>query len=1023
MVTPSPLQAALLASDRPIGVSAFALRLNGDIDQNAIREAWSAVLRNHDALRLRITPELMLESAEDDEPPLELVACSNRDEAVGNFLSAPVGPGARAQLLTVTPTEHVLLFAASEVLIDRPALQVVIDDLLDRLGPAQTAPAGLSAVAYARRAASQLTLRRREELLAAWTSRLADRSPLVLDLGDGSGPDPTWRRISAQIPSTTATALEGLSADWAVDPAKILLAAFTEVLRRYGGSRDGLIGVASGGREQAQLRLVGSLADTLPLALDLEPAMTPADLVRHITENLRAAEAAAALPAPADAVGAEPMRIVFDPTPGLRVAQLPGLTAEVLPLPVDQNATGDLRLLFPGDGRLLIEHRCDVIGNESADELLQRLLQVIDQFTDARSIGELRTMSTEDEASLIRWGSGRIRSVPPSTVHAWFADRAARTPDAIAVSAAGEQLTYGELEAASNRLARFLLDRGVSKGDLIAVDLLRGTEQVTALLAVLKAGAAFLPLDPGHPAQRRTALLEDAAVAAVIGRAAGLAELDAVGGPLRVALDEVDLGSMAAEDPGCASGDLAYVMYTSGSTGTPKGVRIGHRAVIHFVAAVSDLFALTPADRVLGYAAPTFDVSVFETFAALLNGARLVVATPDERLDLRLLDRLLRDHRITVTDLPPSVMALLDPSELPDLRVTFVGGEAFPGELVNRWAPGRRFFNGYGPTECTVTMVVHECFAPAAGSPPIGLPIDNHVAHVLDDALRPVPYGVPGELVIGGAGLADGYLGRPELTAEKFVEDPFGTAGGRLYRTGDLVRRRRDGELVFLGRLDRQIKIRGVRIEPAEVEETLAGLTDVMQATVDVWVDSVGQRHLVAWVARPIAGADDQELRRLLGERLPAALVPDFVVVLDRLPLTASGKVDRAALPAPLMDALEDPAADSGRALTETERILAEELIGPMLGRERIPVDANFFAIGGSSLQAAQLISAIRRRFGVEAGVADFFRDATICGLSTVIDAARAEQLDDEGLLELLEEMSEEQAERILRLGDAEVNQ
>ncbi|ADB33172.1 amino acid adenylation domain protein [Kribbella flavida DSM 17836] len=1022
-VTPSPLQAALLGSDRPVAVSAFALRLGGELDQDALCQAWSAVVQNHDALRLQITPELMLEAAGDSEPQLELVACSNATEAIDDFLSESVGPGARARLLVVSPTEQVLLFSASQVLVDRPALQVVLDDLLGRLGPAEAVPDGLSAVAHARRTAAQLTLRRREELVATWASRLADRSALALDLGESGGSEPIWRRASAPLSPAAATALETLATKWAVQPATIVLGAFAELLRRYGGSRHGLIGVVSDGREQAQLRLVGSLADTLPLPLDLEPAMTPADLVRHVAENLVAAEGAAALPAPADAVGAEPMQIVFDPTPGLHVAQLPGIAAEILPVPLDRSAAGHLRLLFPGDGHLLIEHRTDVIGQDTADELLLRLSHLIAQFVDAGSIGELRTMTADDEASLIRRGSGRIRSVPPATVHAWFADRAARTPEAIAVTVAGEQSTYGDLDAAANRLARVLLDRGVSEGDLVAVDLSRGIAQVTALLAVLKAGAAFLPLDPSHPAQRRSALLEDAAPAAVIGSAAGLAELDTVGGRLSVAVDEVELDTVSAEDPGCASGDLAYVMYTSGSTGTPKGVQISHRAVVHFVAAVSDLFGLTPADRVLGYAAPTFDVSVFETFAALLNGARLVVATPDERLDLDLLHRLLRDHRVTVTDLPPSVMALLDPTELPELRVTFVGGEAFPGELVNRWAPGRRFFNGYGPTECTVTMVVHECFAPATSSPPIGLPIDNHVAHVLDDAMRPVPYGVPGELVIGGAGLAQGYLGRPELTAAKFVADPFGTAGGRLYRTGDLVRRRRDGEIVFLGRLDRQLKIRGVRIEPAEVEEALAGLPDVTQAAVDVWVDPVGQRHLVAWVARPVTGADEQELRRLLGQRLPAALVPDFVVLLDRLPLTVSGKVDRAALPAPLVDALADPAADPERALTETERILAEELIGPMLGREQIPVDANFFAIGGSSLQAAQLISAIRRRFGVEAGVADFFRDATVSGLSTVVDAARAEQLDDEALLELVEEMSEEQAERILRLGDAEVDQ
>ncbi|TCC06307.1 non-ribosomal peptide synthetase [Kribbella soli] len=1019
-LSPSPLQAALLAAGRPT-TSTFALRVRGEVGRDLLCDAWATVVQRHDALRLRITPELQLETVDDLQ--VELVAASNLGEIVDDLRAEPAGPSARARLLEVSPTEYVLLFDASAVLVDRRALQVVLDDLLGQLAQVDALDDGLSALVHARRAASQLTSRRREELVTAWRSRLAGRSPIALDLGETSGAEAVWRQESAAVSASTAAALDRLSEEWAVPSSTIVLAAFAELLCRYGGLRDGVIGVVSDGRHPAQQRLVSGLADTLPLPLDLDPGMSPGDLVRHVAEHLTLAEAGAALPRPADAVGAVPPKVVFDATPALRVGAVPQIDVELLPALLDQNAGGELRLLFPGDGSVLLEHRTDIVDEETAAELLQRLQLLIDQFARTRTVGDLRTMSADDEAQLIELGSGRSRSVPPSTLQAWFADRAAQAPDAIAVSVEGEDLTYGDLNGASNRLARLLIERGVAKGDLIAVDLARGVGQVTALLAVLKAGAAFLPLDPSHPAQRRSALLDDASPAAVIGTSAGLADLDTAGVRLTVALDDVELDGLSAEDPGCESGDLAYVIYTSGSTGTPKGVQISHRAVVHFVAAISDLFDLTPADRILGYAAPTFDVSIFETFAALLNGARLVVAAPDERLDLDRLQQLLRQSRVTVTDLPPSVMALLDPTELPDLRVTFVGGEAFPGELVNRWAPGRRFFNGYGPTECTVTMVVHECFAPATGSPPIGLPIDNHLAHVLDDALRPLPYGVPGELVIGGAGLAEGYLGRPELTAEKFVADPFGRAGERLYRTGDLVRRRRDGAIVFLGRLDRQIKIRGVRIEPAEVEEMLAVLPDVTQATVDAWVDPVGQRHLVAWVARQAAGADEQELRGLLGERLPAALVPDFVVLVDRLPLTVSGKIDRAALPAPVTDVPSEITADPDRQLTETERILAAELIGPMLGRDHVPVDANFFAIGGSSLQAAQLISAIRRRFGVEAGVADFFRDATVAGLSTVVDAARAEQLDDDALLDLLEEMSEEQAERILRLGDPEVDQ
>ncbi|MGE5829300.1 MAG: non-ribosomal peptide synthetase, partial [Micromonosporaceae bacterium] len=437
-----------------------------------------------------------------------------------------------------------------------------------------------------------------------------------------------------------------------------------------------------------------------------------------------------------------------------------------------------------------------------------------------------------------------------------------------------------------------------------------------------------------------------------------------------------------------------------------------HHAVVNFIRAVQELFELTPADRVLGFAASTFDVSVFETFAALLTGARLYLAADDERLELDRLHRLLEECAITVTDMPPSLMALLEPERLPNLRIAFVGGEAFSGDLVNRWNRGRRFFNGYGPTECTVTMIVQECPGHWESSPPIGLPIANHVAHVLDRRGELVPMGVAGELVIGGTGLARGYLGQPELTAEKFYADPFGTApGGRLYRTGDLVKRQRDGAIVFLGRIDHQVKIRGLRIELGEIEAVLSQLPEVDQVAVEPYQDEQSEKHLVCYVAGRGTRPEPAALREFLTSRLPVYMVPAQFVVLDSLPLTTSGKVDRRQLPAPdLAHGLADGPIEYASAV---EEVLATEIVGFVLGLGEVPPERNFFELGGHSLAAARVVSRIRSRYGIEMSLSDFFRAPTVRGLAQLV-AARQPAMTDDQLFAMLESMTDEEAAALL---------
>jgi amino acid adenylation domain-containing protein len=629
-------------------------------------------------------------------------------------------------------------------------------------------------------------------------------------------------------------------------------------------------------------------------------------------------------------------------------------------------------------------------------------------------------LSPADKEFLAEVGSGPVRPIRESTVVEQFEARVQESPDGVAVVVEDTETSYAELNARANRLAALLRERGAGPGTRVGLCLRRNLDLTTAVLAVLKTGAAYVPLDPTHPPARVAEIAADADLRAVIAHAEVAGTVSAVAAPV-VTLDDVraELAAMPAQNPPLAArpGDVAYIIYTSGSTGRPKGVLLEHRGVVNFIDSTRDLFDLTPADRVLGFASMTFDVSVFETFSALLTGARLCLATDDERVSIDRLQSLMERAGITVIDLPPTMMPLLAPEKFTDLRIAFVGGEAFSGELVNRWNPGRRLFNGYGPTECTVTMIVEECAGTWDASPPIGLPMANHVAHVLDRDLRQVPIGVPGELVIGGAGLARGYLDRAELTAEKFVTDLFGNApGGRLYRTGDLVKRLPDGRLVFLGRLDQQVKIRGLRIELGEVESALAGVAGIGPVSVRPWADDAGDKHLVGYVT----GVTEQQVpsvREYLGTLLPSYMIPSYFVVLDELPLTSSGKVDWRRLPAPHPKSAGDGPADEPR--TATERVLLREVLTPLLRNDRLGVHDDFFQAGGNSLQAAQLMSAINRRFEVEIALNDFFTSPTVAHLATIIDTARAVRLSDDDLLDMLENLSDEEAARMVDgLGD-----
>ncbi|MGW7418376.1 non-ribosomal peptide synthetase, partial [Streptomyces sp. NPDC054863] len=720
----------------------------------------------------------------------------------------------------------------------------------------------------------------------------------------------------------------------------VMQAALAALLHRLGAGEDIPIGTPLAGRtDEALDDLVGFFVNTLVLRSDVSGNPDFTQLLERVREGALNAYAHQDVPferlveelAPARSMARHPLFQVMltlqnNTTPDL---ELPGLAVEVLP-------TGEVPAKFDLDVQLsehltdggepaglqgVITYAADLFDHHTVAGIGERLLRVLETVTTNPSVPvnriEILDVGERDRI-LLEWND-TARDVPLATLPELFQAQAARTPDATAVVFEGVEVSYAELNTRANRLARLLADRGVRPEDIVALALPRSVDLVVAILAVLKAGAAYLPIDPGHPVDRIAHLLSEARPSVLIADDATWESLRGVD-VARLSLDDpqvrLDLSGRAAHDLSDLDrrGPLlldhrAYVIYTSGSTGRPKGVVVTHRSLANNIAAVMPEYGIDERSRVLGATAFSFDVSVQDLFVTLISGAVFVLAADEDRVDLERLQGLMHAQGVSVAHVTPGVARSLDPERLPELRLLVVGGEAPDAGLVDRWTTAdREFYNSYGPTETTIGATLMRCAAPSWGrTPPIGRPTANTRAFVLDRSLRPVPAGVAGELYLAGVQLARGYLDRPGLTAERFVANPYGMPGERMYRTGDLVRWNAEGQLHFLGRTDDQVKIRGFRIELGEIETALLAHPSVAQAAVVVREDRPGDKRLVGYVVpasgpdgADIAGITDvADIRAGLSATLPDYMVPAAIVELDALPLTVNRKVDRKALPAP----------------------------------------------------------------------------------------------------------------------------
>ncbi|MFE2755454.1 amino acid adenylation domain-containing protein, partial [Actinosynnema sp. NPDC059335] len=986
-------------------------RLRGEPDRGALSAALTRLVARHEQLRTTFHT-VDGRGTQVVGPPYEVAL--EPVTALADFVDRPfdlrTGPLLRAALLDGEEDgEHLLVLCLHHIVTDGWSMGVLAEELglcysaAVRGREPDLPPLPLRYTDFARRQRARLAGAALDAHLAHWERRLAGMA--VLDL-PADRPRPAVATTAGAthhrtVPPDVAAALGELGRAHGVTLFTTLVAAAQAFLARVSGRRDVAVGTVTSGRDHPDLAgLVGFFVNTVVIRSEVDPALSFADFLRRVKDVVRDALDHDEVPfhrlvellRPDRDAGRSPLVnvvVALQNAPAAPPA-LEGLDVAVFD-PPRRAAAFDLTLEFTRDDRglrLAAEYRTDLFDDATVARLVDRFLVLLaDVAADpGRPLSRLRLLAPGERRRVLHdWPPGA--TAPDRTVTGRFADRVAARPDAIAVTCDGVSLTYRELDASANRLAHGLLARGVRPEDRVGVCAPRGPAAVVALLGVLKAGAAFVPLDPAYPTTRLADMVADSGTGLVLAPADLRDRLPA-------GVEVVDLEADAAWPDHAPPvvvrpRNAAYVMFTSGSTGRPKGVLVEHRSVARL--AEGDPFPIGPHDVVAQCSTLSFDASTFEIWAALLSGARLAVSSrtllsPE---DLRAFTAA---HGVTVLWLTAGLfheVAAADPTAFAGLRHLGSGGDVISPEhcaAVLRHVPDLRIVDGYGPTENTTFATAHVVRPAdlAAAALPIGRPITGARCYVLDDNLDPVPVGTPGELHVGGTGLARGYLGHPGLTARRFVADPFGH-GGRLYRTGDVVRWTADGLLEFLGRTDDQVKIRGFRVEPGEVEAALRRHPDVTEVAVVPHEHVPGHRQLVAYV---VAGTGTDELRRFLADRVPAHLVPAVFVPLPALPLMVSGKVDRRALPPPRARSTRAHVPPSGPAEEALARVWAE-----VLGVERVGADDNFFALGGDSILSIQVVSRARE-LGVSVTPRDVFLHQTLSGVAAHATAARPAPAD-----------------------------
>ncbi|HUO39382.1 MAG TPA: amino acid adenylation domain-containing protein, partial [Mycobacterium sp.] len=927
----------------------------------------------------------------------------------------------RAKLFRVADDEHVLAAAVHHIAADGWSIAPLVRDL----GTAYASRCAGRSPGWAELPVQYIdyTLWQRKRFgdlddadspiavqLAYWQQALADlpeRLQLPTDRPYPPVAEQHGASVTVQWPAQLQQRVREVAREHNATMFMVVQAALAVLLSKISASSDVAVGFPIAGRTDPVLdELVGFFVNTLVLRVDLSGDPSLADLLAQVRQRSLAAYERQDVPFevlverlnPTRSLAHHPLVQVMlawqnlpghdatDLAAGLRLGDL-----QVTQLPIDTHtARTDLSFSLaeqftdtgePAGIGGTVEFRTDVFDTASINTLVARLQRVLVAMTTnpTQTLSSVEVLDEGERTRLDEWGNRVVLSAPgpPAvSVPQVFAERVAGSPDAVAVSFEGRSLSYRELDEAANRLAHLLSGHGAGPGRCVALLLTRSAEAIVAILAVLKTGAAYLPVDPAHPRARVQFMMADSAPIAAV-TTVELAER----------LEGCDVVVIDVHDPGVdsypatalavpAPDDLAHIIYTSGTTGTPKGVAVTQYNVVQLFESLDIGVDLAPHQVWTQFHSYAFDFSVWEIWGALLHGGRLVVVPESVARSPDDFHALLVREQVTVLTQTPSAVRALSPEGLESAALV-IGAEACPAEMVDRWAPGRVMVNVYGPTETTMWVSKSAPLAAGSGPPPIGAPVSSAALFVLDEWLRPVAAGVVGELYIAGRGVGVGYWRRPGLSASRFMACPFGDPGARMYRTGDLVRWRPDGQLQYLGRADEQVKIRGYRIELGEIQTALARLDGVHQAVVIVREDQPGDKRLIGYIT---GTADPSAVRNQLADRLPPYMVPAAVVVLDALPVTVNGKLDTRALPAPDYTDARHYRAPT----TPIEEILAT-IYAQVLGLQRVGIDDSFFDLGGDSILSMQVVARARGA-GLTCRPRDIFIEQTVARLAHVAE-------------------------------------
>ncbi|WP_032904878.1 non-ribosomal peptide synthetase [Pseudomonas sp. CF150] len=972
-----------------------ALHLRGELDEDSLRHSFQQLIQRHEALRTRFyerdgqafqrveaTADFELSTIDLSDLPnavREARAQEVREDQARSPFDLETGPLLRVTLVRLGDEEHQLLVTLHHIIADGWSLNILIDEFSRLYAAAaqgqslELPPLALQYADYGSWQRQWLAEGEGQRQLTYWTAQLGDEHP-ALNLATDH-PRAAQHRHSAsrhrqRLDARLSAAIRQTAQAHDSTPFMLLLATFQTLLYRYSGQRNIRIGVPNANRPRHETQgLIGFFINTLVLRAELDGRLPFNQLLAATRETTLAAQAHQDLPfeqlleAFPQAREQGMFQVMFNhqqrDLSALR--RLPGLLADELPWH-SREAKFDLQLHSEEDrnGRLSLSF-------DYADELfdcatIQRLAEHFIHLLHAvcaqpqHAIGDLPLMQADEQQP---WSEA-----PCAPARHWLPELLnQQTSDATALVWQDGSLTFAQLHTQANRLAHYLRDKGVGPDVCVAIAAERSPQLLIGLLAIIKAGGAYVPLDPDYPAERLAYMLKDSGVQLLLTQTALLPQLPSAEGVCVIAMDSLHLDSWPTQAPGLhLHGDnLAYVIYTSGSTGQPKGVGNTHGALAERLQWMQATYQLNETDVLMQKAPISFDVSVWECFWPLITGCRLVLAGPGEHRDPHRIAQLVQEHGVTTLHfVPPLLQLFIDEplaAECTSLRRLFSGGEALPAELRNRVLarlPAVQLHNRYGPTETAINVTHWQCAASDGERSPIGRPLGNVICRVLDEQLNPLPAGVPGELCIGGIGLARGYLGRAGLTAERFVADPLGAAGTRLYRTGDRARWNADGVLEYLGRLDQQVKLRGFRVEPEEIEARLLAQAGIAQAVV-----LVRDAQLIGYYTAD-AELDEQRVKIALADELPEYMVPALLMRLDAMPLSPSGKLDRRALPEPVWQTREHVEPHTPLQL----HIAA--IWRKVLGLPRIGLRDDFFALGGHSLLATQIISRTRQACDVE---------------------------------------------------------